>query len=222
MEPQAREKDPSRGRPRGRPFGAVSLFLFRSGPQARDGVRCYRAGLGAVRQRRRKVAQLKCQDYLVYGVQESFSGGIEGRILDFCPPARKDFDEPGRFGLRRRMSRGRCLYPPAFRQTLLVGAQRLRALLDKAPDSVPAVAILTRPREPLAIAAQPWCWECGDAGSPDNPLTADHVIPVSRGGDPLGALSILCWRCNSRKGARLYRLTRSAIEVHDVDASTDE
>jgi 5-methylcytosine-specific restriction endonuclease McrA len=49
-----------------------------------------------------------------------------------------------------------------------------------------------------AIAAQPWCSNCGATTN----LTADHIVPIARGGDPLGPLRILCRSCNSRRGAR--------------------
>ncbi len=50
-----------------------------------------------------------------------------------------------------------------------------------------------------AIAAQPWCSECGSSFN----LTADHVVPLSQGGDPHGLLRVLCKACNSAQGARL-------------------
>jgi hypothetical protein len=34
-------------------------------------------------------------------------------------------------------------------------------------------------------------------------LTADHEVPVAAGGDPHGALGVLCRPCNSAKGAQL-------------------
>jgi 5-methylcytosine-specific restriction endonuclease McrA len=48
-----------------------------------------------------------------------------------------------------------------------------------------------------AIAAQPWCTECGRTTD----LTADHVLPLALGGHPLGELRVLCRSCNSRRGA---------------------
>lgn len=36
-------------------------------------------------------------------------------------------------------------------------------------------------------------------------LTADHVVPVAVGGDPAGALQVLCRSCNSSRGARPNR-----------------
>ena len=56
------------------------------------------------------------------------------------------------------------------------------------------------------IAAEPWCHSIpcpyDDAGTPTNPLTADHVTPLRAIGPSYG-LSILCRRCNSAKGGRL-------------------
>lgn len=50
----------------------------------------------------------------------------------------------------------------------------------------------------------PWCtWPgCFHQGSPDNPLTADHIIPRSQGGtnDPSN-LRVLCRYHNSKRGA---------------------
>lgn len=54
-----------------------------------------------------------------------------------------------------------------------------------------------------AIARQPFCSVCGHPGSPDNPLTGDHVTPRAQGGAGSGDnIQVLCRRCNSRKGAR--------------------
>lgn len=50
-----------------------------------------------------------------------------------------------------------------------------------------------------AIAQQPWCSLCGAADD----LTADHVVPLAVGGDPLGPLRVLCRRCNSGRGASI-------------------
>lgn len=51
------------------------------------------------------------------------------------------------------------------------------------------------------------CWICGRAFDltlpPTHPhsFTADHVVPVSRGGKLLGELRPACRSCNSRRGA---------------------
>lgn len=47
------------------------------------------------------------------------------------------------------------------------------------------------------------CVECGHPGSEANPLTADHVVPVARGGAryDLDNGRCLCRSCNSAKGA---------------------
>ena len=43
--------------------------------------------------------------------------------------------------------------------------------------------------------------ECGHEGSPENPLTAEHITALAAGGDPCGPLQTVCKRCNSSKGA---------------------
>ena len=48
------------------------------------------------------------------------------------------------------------------------------------------------------VAAQPWCVDCGATTD----LTADHVVPLARGGRNDGQRQTLCRSCNSRKGAR--------------------
>jgi 5-methylcytosine-specific restriction endonuclease McrA len=62
-----------------------------------------------------------------------------------------------------------------------------------------ARAVGNVPRDVPAIAQQPWCSLCGAADD----LTADHVVPLAVGGDPLGRLRVLCRRCNSGRGARM-------------------
>ena len=57
-----------------------------------------------------------------------------------------------------------------------------------------------------AIAAHPYCADCGST----NDLTADHVVPLSQGGDPHGALVVRCRSCNSRRGAPLASKNRKA------------
>ncbi|MFN0073047.1 MAG: HNH endonuclease [Chloroflexota bacterium] len=50
-----------------------------------------------------------------------------------------------------------------------------------------------------AIAAQPWCSAC----LATDDLTADHIIPLSRGGQSdAGNIQVLCRACNSRKRER--------------------
>lgn len=49
-----------------------------------------------------------------------------------------------------------------------------------------------------AIAAQPWCTRCGATAD----LTADHVVPLARGGSStLDNTTVLCRKCNGAKGA---------------------
>jgi hypothetical protein len=68
------------------------------------------------------VAPLEDEDRVIYCLQESFPRSAKGRSFNLCPPARKDLNKSGRFGLRRLISRGGCFYPAVFRQTLLDGA----------------------------------------------------------------------------------------------------
>lgn len=49
-----------------------------------------------------------------------------------------------------------------------------------------------------AIAASPVCANCGTTGTPDNPLTGDHVKPRSTE----QGIMVLCRRCNAAKGAK--------------------
>ena len=47
-------------------------------------------------------------------------------------------------------------------------------------------------------------WVCPGYGVPaheSHDLTADHIAPIGRGGDPLGRLQVLCRSCNSRRNA---------------------
>jgi 5-methylcytosine-specific restriction endonuclease McrA len=54
-----------------------------------------------------------------------------------------------------------------------------------------------------AIAAQPWCTYCNHTGSAANPLTGDHIVPLSRGGQSTADnLQVLCKRCNGAKRDR--------------------
>jgi hypothetical protein len=63
------------------------------------------------------VASLEDEDRVIYCLQESFPRSAKGRSFNLCPPARKDLNKSGRFGLRRLISRGGCFYPAVFRQT---------------------------------------------------------------------------------------------------------
>ena len=43
---------------------------------------------------------------------------------------------------------------------------------------------------------------CAVCGKVTDDLTADHLTPVSSGGDPLGPVRVVCRSCNSRRGNR--------------------
>lgn len=53
-------------------------------------------------------------------------------------------------------------------------------------------------RRAVAIAAQPWCSECGATED----LTLDHARPVSKGGTARDGGQVLCRKCNSSRGNR--------------------
>lgn len=54
-----------------------------------------------------------------------------------------------------------------------------------------------------AIREHPWCSVCRTGGTPDNPLTGDHITPWRDGGsNDRGNIMVLCRACNSSKGAR--------------------
>jgi 5-methylcytosine-specific restriction endonuclease McrA len=47
---------------------------------------------------------------------------------------------------------------------------------------------------------QPWCTSCGSPGTAVNPLTVDHIVPLSKGGtNARENLMVLCYRCNRTK-----------------------
>ena len=90
-----------------------------------------------------------------------------------------------------------------------------RYRIDRQGNVVPAADVRRRtPAQRLRSTAawrrararqllrQPWCADCGHPGSPDNPLTGDHIVPLAAGGaglDPAN-LATLCRSCNARKG----------------------
>ena len=56
-----------------------------------------------------------------------------------------------------------------------------------------------RQRHKDVINEEPWCHVAGCPYpiTPANPLTADHPVPVARGGDPMQLLVVMCKRHNS-------------------------
>ena len=59
----------------------------------------------------------------------------------------------------------------------------------------------------LCIARQPWFSVCGHRGSPDNPLTGDHIKPRDAGGLIVvgGDIVTQCCRCGAWKTIDGYR-----------------
>jgi hypothetical protein len=54
-----------------------------------------------------------------------------------------------------------------------------------------------------AISRQPYCSFCMTKGDKNNPLTGDHRVPISKGGNNTPAnIRVLCRRCNSSRGNR--------------------
>jgi len=59
------------------------------------------------------------------------------------------------------------------------------------------------------------CWLCHEPFTPDDPATADHIIPRSQGGtDAMDNLRAAHLSCNSRRGA-----TRAPSEISNYDVS---
>ncbi|RVW03018.1 hypothetical protein EGT50_09930 [Rhodococcus xishaensis] len=47
-----------------------------------------------------------------------------------------------------------------------------------------------------------WCPGVGRPPHAAADLTANHVVPIARGGDPRGPLTVVCRPCNSRQADR--------------------
>ena len=62
-----------------------------------------------------------------------------------------------------------------------------------------------------ALDAEPWCHTAPscpypDRGTPANPLTADHIVPLAWGGRNVRSnMQTMCRACNSAKRDRLLR-----------------
>ncbi|MCF7552193.1 HNH endonuclease signature motif containing protein [Pseudonocardia sp. WMMC193] len=67
-------------------------------------------------------------------------------------------------------------------------------------------------RARMRAGLEPCRW-CGARDHPSNPLTLDHIIPISADGDSsLDNLTILCEGCNTFKGGRTWALESLAQE----------
>jgi 5-methylcytosine-specific restriction endonuclease McrA len=63
---------------------------------------------------------------------------------------------------------------------------------------------------------QPWCTSCGSPGTAANPLTIDHIVPLSKGGtNARENLMVLCYRCNRLKSDAIAPTVTTA--PHEVD-----
>jgi 5-methylcytosine-specific restriction endonuclease McrA len=70
---------------------------------------------------------------------------------------------------------------------------------------------------------QPWCSYCGSPGTEKNPLTIDHIIPLSQGGtNARENLTVACYRCNRKKsdavGAIVAIRRSTSSSTNDDDA----
>ena len=56
----------------------------------------------------------------------------------------------------------------------------------------------------IVLREQPWCTECLAPDTEGNPLQADHVVPLQRGGKNVRSnMQTLCRACNAAKRDRL-------------------
>jgi 5-methylcytosine-specific restriction protein A len=66
-------------------------------------------------------------------------------------------------------------------------------------------------------AEQPWCSSCGSPGTAANPLTIDHIIPLSRGGtNARENKTVLCYRCNRLKSDAVGTVVPVASDDHNI------
>jgi 5-methylcytosine-specific restriction endonuclease McrA len=68
------------------------------------------------------------------------------------------------------------------------------------------------------LVQQPYCSVCNKVAH-----AVDHIMPISKGGDPfppLDALRSLCTSCHSKKTWHIDRKGRSYIPIKGVDAAT--
>jgi 5-methylcytosine-specific restriction endonuclease McrA len=87
---------------------------------------------------------------------------------------------------------------------ILAAKARKRELTRRSPRERGYDAQWRRTRALVFARDGDICADCGQFGSTeDNPLTVDHVIPLSRGGtSELSNLRVLCRRCNGWKAAQ--------------------
>ena len=86
----------------------------------------------------------------------------------------------------------------ANRENARTNTHKRRAILRNSPEQHTTEELLT-----ILSQHRKCCLYCGTNGTPDNPITRDHYIPLSKGGTN-GASNIVpsCLSCNLRKSAK--------------------
>jgi hypothetical protein len=64
-----------------------------------------------------------------------------------------------------------------------------------------------------AIERQPWCTDCGSAGTPDNPLTGDHLRWPAH---TIDDIDVVCRVHNSQRGSLRGRPRRHTWTTEDA------
>jgi hypothetical protein len=95
---------------------------------------------------------------------------------------------------------GSLMHPTAKRISFCVSCNKIKQ--RKGPGRAYNQGEYRRNRQILLKNAL-FCVECRAVGRPGDPLTVDHIVPLSKGGtNTLANLQVLHRSCNSRKGAK--------------------
>lgn len=66
------------------------------------------------------------------------------------------------------------------------------------------------------LSEEKTCWICGETARPDDPLTADHIIPRSLGGtNARSNYHAAHSSCNSRRGAKVMTVPEVVDESEE-------